>query len=64
MNKTNFVERSTLEVDKDLAKNKWRLDWLEAKEKYVFLISSLFFCVSKKMGERKVLTLQEANVYF
>ena len=43
MNKTNFVERGTLEVDKDLAKNKWRWDWLEAKEKYVFLISSLFF---------------------
>ena len=31
MNKTDFVERDTLEVDKDLANNKWRWDWLEGQ---------------------------------
>ena len=31
MIETNFVERGALEVDKDLAKNKWRCNWLEAQ---------------------------------
>ena len=62
MIETNFVERGMLEVDKDSAKNKWRWDWLEAQV-YISYFISLFFCVSKKMGERKVLTLKEAKIY-
>ena len=42
MIETNFVERGALEVDKDLAKNKWRWDWLEAQV-CISYFASLFF---------------------
>ena len=43
MNKNNFVERGTLKVDKDLVKNKWRWDWLEAQVCISYFIS-IFLC--------------------
>ena len=42
MNKNNFVERGTLKVDKDLPKNNWRWDWLEAQV-CISYFASLFF---------------------
>ena len=44
MNNTNFVERGTLEVDKDLAKKKQRWDWLEAQVCISYFISLFFLC--------------------